>query len=347
MRKAFVAILTLGVVTVSAGPAFACGGLVNPNGTVALTKTTTLAAYADGVEHYVTSFEYAGGGAEFGSIVPLPAIPSKVERGGDWTLQRLVQEVTPPPPVALFASQDEAGASVRSAKVLFETKIDALDITILEGGGDSVGRWATENGFELTPDAPEVLDYYAERSPIFMAARFDPSRAENLGQTVGDGTPIHLTIPTPSPWVPLRILSLGLGDDATVKADVFLLTETTPTLLPRPLVPTEREGMFLEVSERANDSLIADLRSDEGMKWIPDDMWLSYLRIDSPAAGLRHDLAIDASGFGEPSPVAAGLVPPPSLDTAISSTTAMWWVPWVVAAGLVWSSLRWSRWTGG
>ncbi len=76
-------------------PAWACGGLVNPNGTVSLLRTSTFVGYVEGVEHYVTSFEFAGGGAEFGSIIPLPGVPTKVERAGDWTLQRLVQEVTP------------------------------------------------------------------------------------------------------------------------------------------------------------------------------------------------------------------------------------------------------------
>jgi hypothetical protein len=328
MRKTFVVTVAVFLVLLVAAPALACGGLVNPNGTVALTKTTTLAAYADGVEHYVTSFEYAGGGAEFGSIVPLPAIPSKVKRAGDWTLQRLVEEITPPT-TALFAAADAGGAEERSAKVIYETKIDALDITILEGGGDEVGIWAEDNGFSLTPDAPEVLDFYAERSPIFMAARFDPSRAAELNQGVGDGTPIHLTIPTPTPWVPLRILSLGLGDDAVVKADVFLLTETAPTMLPRPLVRGQDEGMILEVSEQASPELIAELQSDKGMSWLPDDMWLSYLKIDTPASKLGHDLAIDASGFGEPSPVAAGLVEPRGFANVPSESID--WLPWLVA----------------
>src|SRR5216117_2877788 len=84
------------VLAIGAGPALACGGLVSPNGTVQLVRTTTLAAYHNGLEHYVTGFEFAGGGAEFGSIVPLPAIPSKLIRGGDWTLQRLEIEVQPP-----------------------------------------------------------------------------------------------------------------------------------------------------------------------------------------------------------------------------------------------------------
>ena len=55
-----------------AGPALACGGLIGPNGAVNLLRTTTLAAYHDGQEHYVTSFEFAGGGGAFGSLTPLP-----------------------------------------------------------------------------------------------------------------------------------------------------------------------------------------------------------------------------------------------------------------------------------
>src|SRR5437870_9604437 len=81
-----------------AGAAWACGGLVAPNGTVRLLRTSTLAAWHAGVEHYVTSFQFSGQGSEFGSIVPLPAIPSAVVRGGDWTLQRLEREVAPPVP---------------------------------------------------------------------------------------------------------------------------------------------------------------------------------------------------------------------------------------------------------
>ena len=81
------------------------------------TRTTTLAAYHDGVERYVTSFEFSGEGKEVGSIVPLPGVPSKVERGGDWTLQRLEREVAPPARELAFA--DAAGcASPTDAEVL-------------------------------------------------------------------------------------------------------------------------------------------------------------------------------------------------------------------------------------
>jgi hypothetical protein len=307
MRRLIAIASGMALALLGAAPALACGGLVNPNGTVALVRTTTFVGYVEGVEHYVTSFEFAGGGGEFGSIIPLPGVPTKVERAGDWTLQRLVQEVTPVNEEVFNAFDAGEVALSARAEVILETRIDALDITILEGGGDAVGTWAKENGFALSPDAPEMLDFYAARSPIFMAARFDAAAAERKGQNVGDGTPIHLTIPTPNPWVPLRILTLGLGEKASVEADVFLLTPGAPEMLPEPVAGGD-EGMILERSERASRSLLADLRSDEGMDWLPrDDMWLSYLRIDAEAGDLRHDLAVDAMGIGAPSPVAAGL----------------------------------------
>ncbi|HEY8544635.1 MAG TPA: DUF2330 domain-containing protein, partial [Acidimicrobiales bacterium] len=165
------------VLLVGAPPAGACGGLVGENGTIQLVKTTTLAAYSDGVERYVTGFEFTGEGEEVGSIIPLPDVPTEVVRGGDWTLQRLVLEVQPPVSEADGAVAAAAADESAGVEVVLETQIDALDITVLKGGGDEVGEWAVENGFLLTPDAPEVLDFYAQRSPVFMAARFDAQRA--------------------------------------------------------------------------------------------------------------------------------------------------------------------------
>jgi len=313
-RRTLTAIaLTLAFLTLSV-PAFACGGLLSPNGSVNLVKTTTLAGYHNGVEHYVTSFRFVGGGgAKFGSIVPLPGIPSKVERGGDWTLQRLEREVNPPKRVIGLFAAAESAPSPAHARILLQTRIDALDITVLEGGGGEVARWAVENGFDLPPDAPEVLDFYANRSPIFLAASFDSKTAQEQGLSEGDGTPIHLTIPTPAPWVPLRILALGKQPAELIEADVFLLTDRAPSMLPgpegfratdaRPIVP----GMRLVRSSRANDLLLSDLRVDKGMSWIPRNMWLSYITIGASAAELRYDLALDASGAGHPSYIAAGL----------------------------------------
>jgi hypothetical protein len=300
MRRV-VAGMFLGLFISGSSPVWACGGLVAPNGAVNLLRTSTLAGYHNGVEHYITSFEFVGGGAKFGSIVPLPDRPRWVTRGGEWTLQRLAQEVQPPQPEAVGAVPAPA-----TAKVIEEKEIDGLLITILKGGSRAVGRWAKEEGFQLPPDAPEVLHFYAQRSPYFMAARFIPEKARKKRLREGDAIPIHLRIPTDNPWVPLRILALGKQAEEVVDADVFLLTDIEPALLPAP-APSGQRGMALERSEQASQSLLNDLGSDKGMAWIQEEsgMWLTYLRLDIDAADLTFDLAVDRSGNGQPSPVDA------------------------------------------
>jgi hypothetical protein len=304
----FAMVLALSMV-ILATPALACGGLIGPNGAVNLLRTTTFVGYHDGVEHYVTAFQFAGGGGKFGSLVPLPGVPSNVEKGGSWTLQRLIRE-TQPPTKAAFAPLAASRSTAQDVEVLLTTKIDALDITVLRGGGSAVGEWATAHGFRLPADAPEVLDFYADRSPIFLAAAFDGDVAAQRGQRIGDGTPVRITIPTANPWVPLRILALGKQSTDPVTADVYLLTDRKPAILP---LARGGNGMTLAYDQPASATLLKDLRTDTGMGWVPANGWLSQLKIDTTAATLTYDLAVDAAGHS-PSRVAAGLETPGAAD---------------------------------
>lgn len=335
MRTLFV---TVAAFTAMAAAAFvftprgveACAGLIGSNGSVNLGRTTTLAAYSGGVEHYVTAFKFQGGGGEFGSLIPLPGVPTKVERGGDWTLQRLDRETFVPAP----APADVGGvgrANAGGATVLQEVKIDALDLTVLSGGSRSIAEWAEEHGFRLSPDAPEVLEFYARRSPIFLAAVFDSEAAAERGQVLGDGTPVHITIPTDNPWVPLRILGLGKPSEDFVQADVYLLTDIQPAWL-----PAAGDGLRLSYYGAATDLLLDDLRADAGMGWMPETAWLTKLEVGSSAGELKYDLAVDASGEGRPSFRSAGLIPLPNTGGATDDQSEPWALPIVaVAAALI------------
>ena len=324
MRRGILAGLTVLFLAIGA-PAFACGGLVAPNGSAQLDKTTTLAAYHDGIEHYITGFEFRSAEPRFGAIVPLPGVPTDVKKAGRWTLQRLVEEVQPPLPEAAFAL-DAAGQSASRVTVIERYQVGALDITVLEGGGTDVFEWGRDQGFALPPDTPDLLEFYSSRSPIFSAVSFNAERAERQGLVQGDSTPIHFTIPTDNPWIPLRILALGKASEEVVKADLFMLTDRQPATLP--YAGTSFLGadlpLSLSRSEPASETLLQDLSRDRGMGWLPtSDMWFSYIELKVPAGDLRWDLAVDASGQGQPSLVDAGFsVPGVAFPSA--SATAVW-----------------------
>ena len=183
-RLLLVPVAVVILVLAAASVAFPCGSLIGLHGAVQLVRTSTLAAWHNGVEHYVTNFEFASDQTSFGSIIPLPAEPTTVERGGDWTLQRLAREVAPLRRV-LAGDVAEAAPATNGVDVLQQTRIESLDVTILRGGGAAVADWAAQQGFELTSDTPDVLEFYARRSPYFMAAKFDATAAVEQGLNSG------------------------------------------------------------------------------------------------------------------------------------------------------------------
>jgi hypothetical protein len=124
--------------------------------------------------------------------------------------------------------------------------------------------------------------------------------------------------------VPIRILALGKTGGDRIDADVFLLTDRAPAFLP---APTGSNGLRLDHSDAASQSLLDDLRSDRGMEWVPTGGWLTKIAVDASATQLSYDLAIDASGQGVPSWVQAGFDAPAPI--IIESAT---WTQAVVAA---------------
>ncbi len=103
--------------------------------------------------------------------------------------------------------------------------------------------------------------------------------------------------------------------DRSVNADVFLLTDTEPTVL------AADAGVDVARSEPASTSLLDDLRSDTHMGWVPESMWFTYYDVSTPAGELRHDLAVSTRPDTLPSARMAGF----SVDASPGSDD--WWVP--------------------
>jgi hypothetical protein len=306
-RLIAVPLLAAGFVLAASSAAFACGGLVAPGHAEALKSATTLAAWHAGYEHYVTGFEFAGLADSFGYIIPLPAVPTKITKGGNWTLERLQGEIGEGPLSfkrrgILFAE----AAAVPGVQVLQQVKIDALNITVVRGGGPDVATWAEKNGFDLTPDAPGVLGQYSSHHAVFALAKFDRADARSRGLIQGQGEVIQFTIPTKAPWIPLRILALGKAGVEFVDAELFVLTDHRPSFFP---TIGSISGMTVKANKKASASLLSDLRGDAGMSWVPQTgMWFTALKLRTTASTMNYDLSIDGGGpASAPQPVGAPL----------------------------------------
>lgn len=299
-------LLALGVFIGQAGAAAACGGLVAPNGSVRLERATTLVAWHDGIEHYLTSFTYQGDFDDVGWIVPLPAVPISIQEGGAWTLQRLERETHPQP---TFALDDRVGAAApNAAQVIQQVKVEALDITVLKGNGQEVIDWCAQNGFALDAETKGHLLGYAHGSPIFMAAKYDTSAARARHQLQGDGAPVLITMRTPRLWVPLEVLAV---EDQQVNADLYLLTDkpvntsAVGATIGQSSVGSEvpgATGFRVAFQERMNASLYHDLSTDRNMSWVPSDAWLTYLTLNAPEPQVTYDLSLSPAGVIELAP---------------------------------------------
>ncbi|TMB69096.1 MAG: DUF2330 domain-containing protein [Chloroflexi bacterium] len=297
---------TLALFLTQALPAAACGGLIAPNGAIRLERATTLVAWHDGVERYMTSFSYNGEASSFGWIVPLPAVPEKVEEGGGWTLQRLFRETHPQPRI-LALDFAAAARPAGSAEVLQQVQVRALDITVLRGSGQAVLDWASDNGFAVDAETRAHVLQYAKGSPVFMAAKYNAGRAQQQRLLFGDGAPVLITMKIPHPWVPFEVLAAG----QQVQADLYLLsdkpvnTSEWRALIGASGVGTNvqgAEGFSLEFQEKMTDNLYRDLSTDKNMSWVRRDSWLTYLTLNAPDDKVTYDLSVTPMGVVKVAP---------------------------------------------
>ncbi len=302
LKKLAALAIALGFFATQALPAFACGALVAPNGSVRLARATTLVAWHDGVERYLSSFSYQGDFSNLGWIVPLPAVPMKIEEGGAWTSD--------------------------GATVLQQVKIEALNITVIRGSGPQVLNWATSNGFFLNADTRAHLLGYAKGSPIFLAAKYDTSAAQAHHLLQGDGTPILITMKTQHIWVPLEVLAL---EGQQVQADLFLLTDQpvytsdVAAVVGQSSVGSQvpgAPGFAVSFQEQVTSTLYHDLSTDRNMGWVRPESWLTYLTLDAPEPTVTYDLGVNSQGVLRLAPY--GTPPMAVVDGQVSHDLPGW-----------------------
>lgn len=305
-RRTLLTALATAVLLLAPTAAHACGFLVAENGAIRLDTFTAAAILTeDGDAHYVTSFTFNGSPESFGAVIPLPDVPTEVEKAPGWFLQRLVIETSPPAPRVQAEAFDAASGG---AEVVASYEVDALDITILRGGGADVLAWADENGFDLgvadgdiedLSDATAMLDFYAQRSPIFAAIRFDNERAAEQELTAGQGIPVRFSFADQDQaWIPVKVLGFDKRPDAEVVADLFLLTPGTPTILGGHVPGTQ---VTFQQAYEPGSALVTDLTGDERAAWVPDAFTLTRIDVRTEAQLLDWDVAARVGGVPDTS----------------------------------------------
>ena len=249
MRRLAAPLAALAVTLALAAPTLACGGLIGPNGAVNLLRTTTLAGYHDGVEHYVTAFEFAGGGGSFGSLIPLPGIPTSVVRGGDWTLQRLVRETDPPPAFA-FEAVGARGPAPSSSSRSASTRSTSPSSRAAAPRSGSGPRSTASRSRPMRPRCSTSTPA-AHRSswPPPSTPMRPPRAARRSAMGRRSTSPSRPTTPgsRSASWASAR------PPARSVQADVYLLTDDRPALLPDPGSKLAAGGMRLAHSEAASE----------------------------------------------------------------------------------------------
>src|SRR5260370_1383647 len=211
LKRFAILVSALALFVLQSQSAFACGGLVAPNGAIRLSRATTLVAWHNGIEHYMTSFTYQGDVSNLGWIVPLPAVPIKIEEGGAWTLQRLFRE-THPEPVS-FLNQDTAASASAVVEVLQQVKVEPLNITRLRGGNVKVAQYAVGR---QVPGAPGLQ--LACQEHVNPALFHDLSTDRNMSWVRQDSWLSYLSLDAPNTAV---TYDLGISSSGVIRIAPF------------------------------------------------------------------------------------------------------------------------------
>ena len=233
----------------AATPALACGGLIGPNGAVNLLRTTTFAGYHDGVEHYVTAFQFAGGGGAVRLDHAAARHPDERREG-----RRLDA------PAARSARRTRSSCEAFARRRRAPTRpgrrraAEGQDRRARHHGPEGRRGRHRRSGPRPTASASRPTRRRSSTSTRSAARSSSPRRstpmrrrrAASRSATARRST--SRSRPT-NPWVPLRILALGKTGGEPVQADVYLLTDHAPALLP---APTGSNGIRLDASEPAS-----------------------------------------------------------------------------------------------
>ncbi len=229
---------TAAVLGVSAGSAWACGGLFcdsnNPVNQAA--ERIIFGARPDGTVTAVVEIQYQGSADQFSWVLPVPGIP-EIGVSSTLALDRLQQATNPTYQLITevegecaqqdFATANEADdddGDFNNANndgggdvvVLDSGTVGPFDFEIislnpdLDNPADVAVQWLEDNGYDVTAIGPDVLGPYLEDGMNLVGFRL------TNGAGVESIRPISMTYDTEDPMIPIRPTAVAANENMGV-----------------------------------------------------------------------------------------------------------------------------------
>jgi Uncharacterized protein conserved in bacteria (DUF2330) len=279
MKLALVGVAVLLLFLLAPARAEACGCFTPPDPTVPVVQAgeRILFSVENGVVTAHVQVQYAGGGSEFGWLLPVPAVPT-LELGSDELFTRLTLSTQPRyrvttsygahcplPPVnggfgggaATSGGPVDAGIGGVSPLVV-QDSVGPYDYAVLRADSkDAMLAWLAANRYFVPAGTDASLTPYLQPGSYFLALKL------RTGSTTGDLQPIVMHYASDLGVIPLTLTSTGATPNMGVQ--VFMLG--TGRAIPRNYAHTVLNDARIDWSTNGgnyNDVIIAAVSEAEG-----------------------------------------------------------------------------------
>lgn len=216
-RIALLVLLLSLLLTASTAYACGCGIYIPREGQATVSQEHALIRWDGTREDIVMSLGVLGSSNQAAIILPVPAraevalAEAKVFDELDTLTQPLVQEkieYTFNLMLGAGAAPPGAAAGARPVSVLSRQQLGPFDVANLAAtDATALKTWLDENGFQLDPRIPGVLEPYVAADWTFVAVRVQPG--ESTATLSGQLAPLQITFDASAPIYPMRASALA------------------------------------------------------------------------------------------------------------------------------------------
>ena len=213
---------------VAAGAALACGGFFCSQLPMDQAGERIVFGVEEGKVNAIIQIDYVGDAADFAWVVPVSAVPDRVEVAPLALFQELDWRTAPQYYLNwdlddqqcggyYLADSAEAGAGGGDdgggVNIAFEEEVGPYNVMVVDAPDAQILLdWLNDNGFDQPGESVDLLAHYLDLDFYFVAVKL------KRGADVGEIQPLRLDMPSSHPCVPLVLTRIAAQPDMPVYA---------------------------------------------------------------------------------------------------------------------------------